>query len=242
MTEKIKLSTGALVQFAPTTGKGNWPAVLLVHGWGSSPFQGSYEEVSELLTAGGYHCLSLALRGHADADGDISTVSRKDHAADIEAAVEYLRAQSGVHKDHLAGVGVSYGAYMLASCMPILGMELVALRAPALYPNEGWEEPTTKAIGDPNLAAWRAVEHTSDESHALVGMRQFRGKLLVISSGKDEQMPPAVSDSYVHTAYMNDDITHHIIKDARHSLTAGTEREYITTLEKWFQKNYPDLD
>jgi len=235
---RTKLHTGAAYQFTISpqyVGGDKLPAVVLVHGWGSKIFSNrTYTEAAERLRALGYHTLLLSLRGHEDSDGDLDTVSREDHAEDIEAAFAYLAERPEVDTKRLCVFGASYGAYMLAA-MPIRGARLALLRAPALYPDEGWEQP--KVVKNANLSEWRKVQHTQAESLALRGIAQYKGALSIVWSEHDEQMPTSVLGSYIEAIGSDDPVE--ILYGAKHTLTDEERLKFLVILERFFRDNYP---
>ncbi len=243
----VKLSTGACVQFSPGVGEGLLPAVLLVHGWKSEPFHkgGTYNLASKSLNELGYHTLLLCLQGHGRAAGDINTVTPLDNSRDIMEGFYYLREQPGVDESRMGAFAASYGAYLLAALLPVLpGLKLLALRAPALYPDvlkDAWELPTIQAVADPELGPWRSQEHTRQESDALEGISKFAGDVLIVASELDEDMPPAVAHSYRLAAIGGRAITVEvsILPGAGHTLQGEHREKFLEILSQWFRQYYP---
>lgn len=236
-----KLATGAAYQFTPADGytpaMGRRPAVLIVHGWGSTVFTGKvYFEMALRLQAIGYHTMMLSLRGHQGSLGDIATVTREQHQEDILAALHHLSNRPEVAREYPCGFGASYGGYLLA-CIGFQ-FNLLVLRAPALYPDSGWVRPTSELVARPDRVEWRAQVRTLEESHALMGINDFEGKLLVIGSEQDEDMPPEVLASYKQatppTAY-----SEHIISGAGHRLNEEQLQKLLDHTGAWFTEHYP---
>lgn len=243
----VKLSTGAYARFSPGVGEGLLPAVLIVHGWRGEPFHegGTYDLVSKSLNAIGYHTLLLCLRGHGCAEGDINTVTPFQNNSDIVAAFQYLAEQPDIDPARLGAFGASYGAYLLAAvASSISGFKLLALRAPALYPDieklDCWNRPTSEAVADPTLGSWRSELHTMVESLALSGISHFAGDLLIVPSELDEDMPPAVARSYQQAAIRGHarSVRMHILPGVGHVLQGEHREKFLVLLSKWFEEHY----
>ena len=245
----VRLSTGACVRFSSGVGEGLLPAVLIVHGWRGEPFhEGStYDLVSKSLNMLGYHTLSLCLQGHGCAEGDINTVTPGQNSLDIMMAFDYLSKQPGVDASRIGAFGASYGAYLLSIAAPGVsgGLKLLALRAPALYPDieklDCWNRPTSEAVADPTLSNWRGNVHGPQDSLALLGLAHFTGYLLIVSSEFDEDMPPAVAKSYQQAAIRGRarSVRMHTLPGAGHVLQGEHREKFLTILPEWFKDNYP---
>ncbi len=237
------LPTGAAIRFDRGIGAGLLPPILIVHGWGSPVFQSStYARAADRLNAVGYHTFTLSLRGHQCAEGEMGTVTRQEHAEDIMAAV-YAMARPNVDVRRLCAWGTSYGAYLLASLVPQFGdrLKLLALRAPALYPDEGWDSPSGEAMRDMGaLRSWRSVvHHALEDSRALRGITHFQGRLLAVFSENDEDMPRQVAASYQLAARQTLSSHYITLEGAGHVLRGEDWEKFLDVLASWFQCRYP---
>jgi uncharacterized protein len=235
-----KLNTGAAYQFTPADDyNGNkLPVMLIVHGWGSAVFTGKvYFELALMLQSVGYHTMMLSLRGHQASSGDVTAVTREHHLADIDAAFAHLHYRTEVDNARICGFGASYGGYLLA-CKP-LGFELLALRAPALYPNDGWDKPTADLIARPDRTTWRSTVRTPQECLALAGIRDFPGDVLVVGSEHDKDMPPQVLESYRGATRRYRSYYEHVIAGADHRLNEEQLAEFLRVNQTWFTEKYP---
>src|SRR6478672_12144626 len=125
------------------------PGLLFVHGWGGD--QRQYVARARDAAGLGCVCLTFDLRGHARHEDLRATVTRADNLRDVTAAYDCLTRQRGVDKAAIGVIGSSYGGYLaaiLTSCRPV---RWLALRAPALYKDEGWELPKRALNEDPDL-------------------------------------------------------------------------------------------
>jgi pimeloyl-ACP methyl ester carboxylesterase len=227
------LNTGACIKFVKISKK-KLPTAILVHGWGSSVFRegGSYESLAEVLRDGNYHTLQLALRGHEGAFGDRDTVTRADNEADIKAAFEYIKQQPEVDMDNILACGTSYGGYLLATLADTLPIKNMILRAPALYPDSGWDSPTKESIDSKDLMDWRRKTHQHNEVKALSGINRYTGNLLIISSEFDEDIPDETRQSYLINAIEASSVTEEIIPGATHALHEEKDKEIFRNIVK----------
>ena len=241
-TQLITLSTGAVAKFAVAPSKKSLPGILIVHGWKSDPFKetGTYEQIQNTLVHAGYACLILCLRGHIPALGDINTLTREDHLADMRCGIKLLGEIPEV-ASVVGACGTSYGAYLLGILCAEVKFSLLALRAPALYPDTGWTQPSELVIAWPDLKAWRSVIHKATESHALWGMTLFKGDMAIFPSELDGSMPPAVSDSYLEATVQARTTNKIIIEGARHTLNEVEKKIFLSKLRFWFISHYPSL-
>src|SRR5580765_6639580 len=82
------------------------PGVLFVHGWGGS--QQQYVARAHEIAALGCICLTFDMRGHAQTQEQLKTVTREDNLCDLLAAYDVLIKQRGVDTSSIAVVGSSY--------------------------------------------------------------------------------------------------------------------------------------
>jgi dienelactone hydrolase len=242
--QRTRLHTGAAYGFRAADSydqhTGKMPAVLLVPGWTSNVFGSTYEALAKRLRAIGYHTMQLSLQGHEGSQRDISTASRLDHMQDILAAFSYLSNRPEVDMQKLGVVGASYGAYMLSCFLPMVpGVQLVALRAPALYRDEGWNEPVVQAVRTPDRLEWRRTVRTPTESKALKGIAEYHGDFLLVSSENDEDMPKEVMESYLLAATAVRSKLHVDLVGASHSLSEEHLEKFLDVTTRWFKERYP---
>ena len=173
--------------------------MLFVHGWGGSQEQ----DLDRARQAAGLgcSCLTFDLRGHESTRVQRDTVTRQENLDDLVAAYDLLAGHPGVDKDAIAVIGLSYGGYLaciLASMRPV---RWLALRAPALYPDAGWELPKQALNRDPQLAHYRRQTIAWKDNRVLNACAMFRGDVLIVESEHDDLVPHAVIDNYV-TAFV----------------------------------------
>lgn len=223
-TERIH---GTLLSPAPTL-----PAILFIHGWGGSQEQdlARAREASGL----GCVCMTVDLRGHDLETEQSKTVSREQNLSDILAAYDWLAAQPNVEASAIAVVGISYGGYLASILTSLRPVRWLALRAPALYKDEGWELPKLQLHADTDLRAYRMQHIAADDNLALKACAAFRGDALIAESEHDNVVPHPVIENYVAALSNARSLTARVIAGADHGLSEKAMRkDYTGLLIKW---------
>jgi len=217
------------------------PAILFIHGWRSN--QQSALEYAETLAQKGCICMTFDLRGHGSSEGNIDLLTRQDFLDDVLTAYDSLLAAVGVDPDHISVIGSSFGGYLAALLTTRRNVNYVALRVPADYPNEGFEQPQV-LFSDAKSNAWRMQEHQPHESFALNALLTFSGNVLIVESGKDDQIPHQTIVNYTNALRDKGRLTSILMKEAGHRLQDHQLRaEYQQILLHWFsaQIGFPIL-
>jgi hypothetical protein len=91
--------------------EGDIPAVVMLHGFGSSKDEvgGMYAREAAALAERGIASLRISFRGFGKSDGDTGATTIDQQVEDALAAVEFLRTQDGVDPDRLGLLGFSLG-------------------------------------------------------------------------------------------------------------------------------------
>ena len=208
------------------------PAVLFVHGWGGN--QRQYLNRARAVAELGFICLTFDLRGHARSDGQRELVSRADNLRDLLAAYDVLASQPGCDAAALGVVGSSYGAYLAAIMTSQRAVRWLALRAPALYNDAGWELPKRKLHEDRDFRAYRRRAVAPEENRALRACAAFRGDVLIVESEQDDVVPHPVIANYLAAFTQAPSLTHRLIKDADHGLSdMSWQRTSTSFLLQW---------
>lgn len=219
--------SGTLLQ--PVTA---YPGVLFVHGWGGS--QQHDLARARAAAALGCACLTFDLRGHEATARQRETVTRADNLADLVAAYDWFVARPNVDAASIAVVGISYGAYLATLLSALRPIRWLALRAPALYRDDGWSLPKRQLNLDPELVGWRGQALAATSNRALRACALFRGDILLVESECDEVIPHAVIDSYRAASSDAHSLTVRVIAGADHALSTKPMRQaYSALLLNW---------
>jgi pimeloyl-ACP methyl ester carboxylesterase len=207
------------------------PGVLLVHGWDGS--QAQYIARAHEIAALGCICLAIDLRGHARHKSQRLAVTRQDNLNDVLAAYDELLRHPAVDPASMAIVGSSYGGYLAALVSALRPVRWLALRAPALYRDEGWDIPKGKLDRD-DLTAYRQTVIPPDGNRALAACEAFRGDVLVVESEHDRTVPHPVIKNYVAAFKHVRSVTYRVLSEADHALSTDEMRQaYGLQLVSW---------
>lgn len=211
------------------------PGALFVHGWGGN--QDQYLARARIVAALGWTCLTFDLRGHERTLPLREAVTRADNLRDVVAAYDVLAGSSRVDRSRLALVGSSYGAYLGALTTALRPVCWLALRAPAIYKDAGWELPKRQLHSDPDFAEFRRRAHRASDNRALEACARFRGDALVVESQDDSVVPHDVVASYVAAFADAHSLTYRVIEGADHSLSQEPWRQaYCELLVSWLRE------
>src|SRR3569833_1539853 len=122
------------------------------------------------------------MRGHVRTEAMRRSVTREQNLADVVAAYDHLRMQPHVDPDSILEVGASYGGYLAAILTSLRPVKWLALRVPALYQDQDWDEPK-RSLPRKDLEAYRSDVLDPDDNRALRACGDFRGDVLLVESG-----------------------------------------------------------
>lgn len=202
--------------YLPTVPKDKNPALLFIHGWESRKERGA--DVAAVLAEKGFISLIFDLRGHGQTLGDLSQLSLKDFVDDCIAAYDYLVQVPGVDLKNITLSGSSLGSYLAAVLSSLRPASKLALRVPADFPDENFNTPRLKVHGNPGVTEWRMEPHDFNATKALRVVHDFKGKIFIAESGKDDIVHHQVIENYVNAVADKNQLTFFLMPDAPHSL------------------------
>ena len=213
------------------------PGVLFVHGWGGS--QQQYLARAREVAALGSVCLTFDLGGHAGTQPQRETVSRESNLRDVLAAYDTLAAHPSVDPSAIAVVGSSYGGYLATILTTMRPVAWLTLRVPALYIDTGWELPKLQLHKEQDLRSYRRSFVAAQTNRALRACADFRGDVLLVESGHDDIIPPAVIVSYREACLQARSLTYRCMADADHGLSDEiSQQAYTALLVQWFSEMF----
>jgi len=217
--------------FYPKKIKNKNPAILFIHGWTSN--ETGYVPRAKALCSLGFICLTFNLRGHNGEQKDLDKFSRRDHLEDSLAAYNFLSSLREIDKNQIGVVGASYGAYLASILSSKKKLKWLALRAPALFKNKEFDMPTQEVVSKREEDFFQEMIPKKN-NFALKGIKNFKGKLLLIESENDEIIPNKIIKYYLNS---KKNASHSIIRKADHALLKDKwRREFIEILVKWFKE------
>ncbi|MBP9669810.1 alpha/beta fold hydrolase [Candidatus Woesebacteria bacterium] len=213
---------------------GKRPFILVIHGWTSS--MSRYPERLAPAIYKGYSCVMFDMRGHGETGYELSNYSRKDHFDDCLAAYDYMVKLPNIDLENISVFGSSYGGYMATLLSAERKVHNLILKAPAQYPDEGWDEPKLSQERD-QVSLYRQQPHTIEDNKALKAINIYQGKLLFIECEKDEQVPKQVMVDY--RKYISVPYDYELLEGSDHACKLpGTNEMFVERMGKWFTKQY----
>ncbi len=122
-------TTGLPAWFIPARGGAPGPGVVLVHGWESA--RDRTLPLAQFLTAAGFHCLTVDVRGHGGNPAETLPVSAGEFGADALAAFEALMVRPEVTVGAISGHSMGAIGAILAGAADERVAAVVATSSPA---------------------------------------------------------------------------------------------------------------
>lgn len=212
------------------------PAILFIHGWESK--QDRYFGLAQELADAGYACMTFDLRGHGMSEGDHKIYSRKVFLQDVLAAYDFLIAKDAVDSSKIIVLGSSFGSYLAALLCAERSVHSLALRVPADYLDDGFDEPLYEYRTKPEHANWKEKLHSDQETASLRAIHEFKGNVLIIESEKDETVPAPTVRSYKNAVGDSSLLEYVVMHDAPHSISHYPEfqKEYAKIIFGWLKQ------
>jgi len=157
-------------------------------------------------------------------DGSQDQYIARAHLKDVLAAYDELVRHPAVDPASVAIVGSSYGGYLAALLSSLRPVRWLALRAPALYRDENWNQPKGK-LDVEDLKAYRQTAIEPSHNRALAACSEFRGDVLIVESEHDRTIPPPVIKNYVNAFGKVRSITYRVLSEADHALSGEEMRK-----------------
>ena len=221
----------------PAGAEGAVPAVLMLHGYGSSADEvgGMYARLADALAAQGVGSLRIDFAGMGASEASTLDYTYDSMTADAVTALDWLVEQEGVDAERVGVQGFSMGS--------MIGSHLVGTDdrptafgswSGAIYDGDQFfygpemlEQCQAEGHLDIDLG-WRTLDHSceffssNEASTALSDFAAFDGALLLIAGTADESVDPAVSENAA-TASASEDVTLELVEDGDHIYQVLTE-------------------
>jgi dienelactone hydrolase len=205
-------------------------AFLFIQGWTGRQNLIAAGATAEL----GYTTMTYDMRGNGDSEGNLEEFSRADFVHDATVAYDILRRQVG-NKAWIGVVGSSFGGYTAAMLSAERDVHCIAMRVPANYPDEQYDEPQAAQMTTA-MREWRSQPCDYTESRALAAIHNFSGELLIVEAGADDIVHAQTPRNYADALGDESRLTYKIMENAPHGLdTDELNREYTSILTSWIK-------
>ncbi len=225
----------------PADAEGPVPAVLMLHGYGSSADEvgDMYGRLAEALASQGVGSLRIDFAGMGASPASTLEYTYDSMIGDASTALDWLAAQESVDPARIGIQGFSLGS--------LIGAHLVGTD-PRPIAFGSWSgaiedgDPTTspeaaecEASGEGHIVVdlgFRTLDHSCEyfgsmaASTALADFAPFAGALLLVAGSDDTTVDPSVSQNAA-TASASEDVTLEIIEGADHIYHVLTEDQTL---------------
>jgi dienelactone hydrolase len=198
------------------------PSLLVCPGW-KDHGKPQYERLRDALEPQGWHCRRAGIPDADWAPRARKSVSRQDSLQQLARDYDALADSPGADSGAIGVLGFSYGAYEAALLTASRSPAWLALRSPALYPDEDWTVPK-EALDSDALERYRHLRITPGENRALACCAAYRGDVLLIESECDEVIPREVIQNYADAFGRARSFTRRVLAGADHQLTRPAYR------------------
>ena len=226
----------------PADAEGPVPAVLMLHGYGSSADEvgDMYGRLADALAAQGVGSLRIDFAGMGASPASTLEYTYDSMTSDATTALDWLVAQESVDPARVGVQGFSLGS--------LIGAHLVGTDprpvafgswSGAIYDGDpAAYDPQTaecEATGEGHIVVdlgFRTLDHSCDyfssmaASTALADFAPYAGALLLVAGSDDTTVDPSVSENAA-TASASDDVTLEMIEGADHIYHVLTEDQTL---------------
>lgn len=207
------------------------PIILYLHGWSSRPNR----KVLELLVDKGYESMAVVFRGHEGSDGQLDEVSAHNALDDATLAYDELIKRVGRERP-IVVLGSSYGSYIGVLLSKERLVHALSLRVPANYADANFDRPKLEGDSDKEaVMAWRRQPLTAEENRALKAIHEFTGRIQVIESGVDEQIPHQTVQNYIDAIATPEQLHYCVMEGWGHSFSYDDAKaaQYVEVVTAW---------
>jgi dienelactone hydrolase len=238
----------------PSADEGPFPAVLMLHGYGSEKNEvgAMYSRLAEALAARGVASLRIDFAGMGESVASTLDYTWDSQISDAATALDRLVSQASIDPARVGVQGFSLGS-MVAAHLAGSDPRVAAFGSwsGAIYNGEqSWVIPSIaecEATGEGHLQldlGWRTLDHSCDfftsmaASTALDDFAPYANPLLLVVGSADTTVDPAVSGNAA-TASASGDVTFRMLEGADHIYNVLGEdqalaEQAISTTADWF--------
>ena len=227
----------------PADAVGPVPAVLMLHGYGSTADEvgDMYGRLAESLAAHGIGSLRVDFAGMGASAASTLDYTYDSMVSDAAAALDWLVGEESTDPERIGVQGFSMGS-MIGSHLVGTDSRPIAFGSwsgaidnynPVTGQAESLE--ACEATGEGHLEldlGWRTIDHSCEYFSSMMGgtaltdFAPYAGALLLVAGSDDVVVPPSVSENAA-TASASEDVTLEIIEGADHIYHVLTEDQTL---------------
>lgn len=171
-----------------------YPAIIMMHGFGSNKDAGNVTTPVSMFTEWGYVAFRFDRRGCGESGGARGLNLCPEHVADTRAAIDWLVARPEVQPDRIALTGTSFGGALAVYA------GAVDARVAAVISAGGWGDGERKLRGQhPTKEGWERFVGMLERGRAH---RQKTGQSLMVHRFDIVPIPPHLRSGLPSTAIM----------------------------------------
>ncbi|MDP3014896.1 MAG: alpha/beta fold hydrolase [bacterium] len=230
----------------PTTNRGKYPTVVLVHGFGANKTEyGMFDDLAKRLASNGYQVYRFDFAGLGESEGSYSFTTLSKQAEDLEGILDFVKTQPTTDNFKLGLVGMSLGTAVITAFQPKNVRALVYLGSVS-EPHKTLKELFGTGYNPDGMS----VRITSEEKRVEIYgdfwkdfdnynlpdlIKNIKAPILFIHGEKDSKVGVESAQLYFDNANTPKDLK--IVKNADHGFYEPDERkEMIDLTESWFDK------
>lgn len=230
----------------PTTNRGKYPTVVLVHGFGANKTEyGMFDDLAKRLASNGYQIYRFDFAGLGESEGTYSFTTLSKQAEDLESILDFVKTQPTTDNFKLGLVGMSLGTAVITAFQPQNIRALVYLGSVS-EPHKTLKELFGTGYNPDGMS----VRITSEEKRVEIYgdfwknfdnynlpdlIKNIKAPILFIHGEKDSKVGVESARLYFDNANTPKDLK--IVKNADHGFYEPDERkEMIDLTEGWFDK------
>jgi uncharacterized protein len=214
------------------------PAVVFYHG--SSSDQSGYIPRAEAVSQKGIVCLTFDFRGCGESEGSLDEQTFEMALEDALAGFDFLVKRPEVDKSRVGICGRSFGGYLASIVSGRRDVGSLVLSVPAIYKDEWIDKSYMKVEKEEKDLFKKMGDFGATE--ATRSIKRYRGPILVIGHGEDDQVPRNVVEAYFNSA---DSATKKEIvwfEGAKHRIERPEDEDRFRRLvADWFSKTLLDV-
>jgi alpha-beta hydrolase superfamily lysophospholipase len=233
-TEEVEVSLSGVSAAGTVHMPASDPAgtVVFFHGRGGA--RKRHQPAAARVAAMGFVCVTYDFRGCGETEGSAGELTLSDWIADAQSGVDWTMGQSDFPPPY-GCYGSSFGAYLAARTARRRPLTSLVLRVPSAYPTE-YLDKSQEEVDRNRDEIWdyRSGPRVFGDP-VIRGMKDYRGDVLIIGAGLDDEVPRETTEAYGQAATAARSARLVWLPDATHNMNEEPAKSaYIELMSRWF--------